>query len=100
MTGADRLSPSAERPSSVGRYRILAQLSYDEVGETFQGFDPLIERPVAIRVFHWPGLGPDDTQAMTLRFFEEMRRVGVLVHPNIVPLFDAGDCPSGLFMAN
>jgi serine/threonine protein kinase len=100
MTGEDHRAARAKRPSSIGRYRVLEQLASDDVGETFQGFDPLIERSVAIRVFHWPGLGPDDTQAMTLRFFEEMRRVGVLVHPNIVPLFDAGDCPSGLFMAS
>ncbi|MCC7010203.1 MAG: serine/threonine protein kinase [Acidobacteria bacterium] len=87
-------------PAFIGRYRIRARLAADAVGETFHGFDPLIERSVVIRVFHWPALNPDESQALTLRFFQEMQRIGVLMHPGIVPLFDAGDCSSGLFMAS
>jgi len=89
-----------EHPATIGRYRVITRLAADDVGEVFHAFDPLLERPVVVRVFHWPGLGPDETQAVTLRFFEQIQRVGLLVHPGIVPLFDAGDCPSGLFMAS
>jgi serine/threonine-protein kinase len=92
--GESGLSPT------VGRYRILARLEQDSIGEILKGFDPLLERPVVVKVFHVSLADAAAKQAMGALFYNEMQRTGMLVHPGIVPLFDAGECPAGLFMAH
>jgi serine/threonine-protein kinase len=87
-------------PPTVGRYRILTRLEQDSIGEILKGFDPLIERPVVVKVFHVALPDAQAKRAVADLFYHEMQRTGVLVHPGIVPLFDAGECPAGLFMAN
>jgi len=90
----------ARLPPTVGRYRILTRLAQDTVGEILKGFDPLIERPVVVKVFHVALPDSETTRGVADLFYHEMQHTGVLVHPGIVPLFDAGECPSGLFMAS
>ena len=87
-------------PVAIGRYRVIARLQRDAVGEVLRAFDPMIERPVVIKVFFWR---LDDLEArgeVAQRFYQEMQRIGVLVHPGIVPLFDVGESADGLFMAS
>lgn len=93
---ADRLP----LPVAIGRYRVMARLQHDEVGEVFRGFDPMIERPVVIKIFRWRVEDTDERRVIAQRFYQEMQRIGVLVHPGIVPLFDAGESADGLFMAS
>lgn len=90
----------APLPSSIGRYRIVARLQRDAVGEIFKGFDPMIERPVVIKIFRWRVDDPAERRAIAQRFYQEMQRIGVLVHAGIVPLFDAGESSDGLFTAS
>ena len=93
---------SADRaawPTGVGRYEIRSRLASDPLDEVYEAFDPLIERPVAVKVF--PLRTPDAAAAARVRdaFDREMPRVGILTHPGIVALYDAGSWPGGLFMA-
>ena len=97
---ADNPGGASGLPPTVGRYRILARLEQDSIGEILKGFDPLLERPVVVKVFHVSLADTAAKQAMGALFYNEMQRTGMLVHPGIVPLFDAGECPTGLFMAN
>jgi serine/threonine protein kinase len=87
-------------PSSVGRYRISAHLFGDAVGDVYKGFDPLIERPVVVRVFRLQPTDPAADAALKQNFYSEMQRAGVLMHYGIATLFDAGELPGALFMAN
>ena len=41
----------ARLPAQVGRYRISAELSSNQIEDVYLAFDPLIERPVAVQVF-------------------------------------------------
>ena len=87
-------------PASIGRYRVIARLQRDAVGDVLRGFDPMIERPVVIKVFAWRVDDLEARREIAQRFYQEMQRIGVLVHSGIVPLFDAGECADGLFMAS
>jgi serine/threonine-protein kinase len=94
------VSGSSELPTSIGRYRIRTRLAGDEIDEVYTGFDPMIERPVALRVFRLR-LPDNAAQArVTAIFYQEMQRIGVLIHPNIVTLYDAGEFPGALFIAS
>ena len=87
-------------PSTVGRYEIRSRLSSDPLHEVYLGFDPLIERPVAVKVFPLRGAMPEATAGVRETFGREMARAGILAHPSIVSLYDAGVWPGGLFIAN
>src|SRR5690349_14785943 len=94
--------PTADRsswPSGVGRYEIRNRLAADPLDEVYEGFDPLIERPVAIKIF--PLSSVDAAAAVRVReaFDREMPRAGILTHAGIIALYDGGSWPGGLFMA-
>jgi serine/threonine protein kinase len=94
--------PGAERlglPASVGRYEIRSRLASDPLDEVYEAFDPLIERPVAVKVFPLKLADPAAETPVREAFAREMPRAGILTHPGIVALFDAGSWPGGLFMA-
>lgn len=95
-SGADRTA----LPESVGRYEIRARLASDPLNSVYEAFDPVIERPVVVKLF--PLAAPDSSATAVVReaFTREMRRAGVLTHPGIVALYDAGPCAGGLFMAS
>jgi hypothetical protein len=86
-------------PSAVGRYRISGLLANHSVGEVYKGFDPLIERPVVVRVFRLERADPVVGGAVKQTFYAEMQRAGALMHYGIATLFDAGELPGLLFMA-
>jgi serine/threonine protein kinase len=99
----DMVESSADRgalPAGVGRYEIRSRLAADPLDEVYDAFDPLIERPVAVKVF--PLKTADAAAAARVRevFLREMSRAGSLTHPGIVALYDAGEWPGGLFMAS
>ena len=87
-------------PTAIGRYRILSHLASDAVDDVYEGFDPMIERPVVVKVFRLRLADPSAKTAVRQTFYREMQRAGMLMHPGIVTLFDAGEMPGGLFMAN
>jgi serine/threonine-protein kinase len=71
---------------SAARYRTVKELGAGGMGEVEQADDVDIGRPVAIK-----RLLPDAASAANLvRFVQEVRIVGNLEHPNVVPLHDVG----------
>jgi serine/threonine-protein kinase len=87
-------------PPAVGRYRLSRHLGSDAFSDVYEGFDPLLERPVIVRAFRRPALDPARDSAVQETFYREMQRVGTLMHHGIATLFDAGDAPGLLFMAS
>src|SRR5437773_2910004 len=57
---------------------------------------PRLAIPVALKILA-PELAEDD--AFRERFVRESRLVAALAHPNIIPIFDAGDADGLLFIA-
>ena len=89
--------PSEEIPSTIGRYKIQARVSSDAKDDVYAAFDPMIERPVAIKVFRVQVADAAAAASIKQTFYREMQRVGALIHPNIVTLYDAGELPGALF---
>src|SRR5213078_4889288 len=89
----------ADRPALVGRYRISDHLASSAIDDVYKGFDPLIERPVVVRVFRLRLADPAGENAIKRTFYDEMQTAGALVHHGIATLYDAGETPDGLFTA-
>jgi eukaryotic-like serine/threonine-protein kinase len=71
---------------NVGRYQVLDTLGTGAHSRVVRGFDPLIDRQVAIKLFS-PELARGDGRA---RFLREARVVGQISHPSIITLHDIG----------
>lgn len=89
------LIPVAEErtvPPRVGRYRIEGVLGAGAMAVVYAGFDPEIERQVAIKCLR-SAVAADP--GYRTRFLTEARAVGHLTHPHIVTLFDVGEMDDG-----
>jgi eukaryotic-like serine/threonine-protein kinase len=70
----------------VGRYQILETLGTGAHSRVVRGFDPMIDRAVAIKLLS-PELSRGEARA---KFLREARVVGKLSHPFIITLHDMG----------
>ena len=89
-----------ELPSHVGRYQISTHLSAGFIDDVYKGFDPLLERPVVVRVFPLELKDEAARSRVKETFYSQMQQAGMLTHHGIATLFDAGEWDSTLFMAN
>ncbi len=85
-------APSQQRaddmPATVGKYRVDSVIGRGAMGVVYKGFDPQIDRPVAIKTLRLELLEDLDRQTLLARFAAEARAAGRCVHPNIVTVFD------------
>jgi serine/threonine protein kinase len=75
---------------TVGRYEITGELGRGAMGVVYKALDPTIGRTVALKTMRLDVHGLD-AQEMVRRFQNEARAAGVLNHPNIVTIYDAGE---------
>jgi serine/threonine protein kinase len=76
-------------PDSIGKYKVNGVLGTGAMGTVYSGFDPAIDRPVAIKVIRSIASHPYmDEKSCLERFRIEARAAGNLRHPNIVTIFD------------
>ncbi len=75
----------------LGKYEIRGTLGRGAMGVVYDGWDPLIERRVAIKTVRLPN--EEDTEAGQglARFRREAQAAGRLQHPNIVAVYDYGE---------
>jgi serine/threonine-protein kinase len=75
----------------IGKYEVRGVLGRGAMGVVYDGWDPMIERRVAIKTARLPD--PDDVEAQEEmgRFRREAQAAGRLSHPNIVGVYDSGE---------
>ena len=85
----------------LGKYTIVSQLGQGAMGTVYKGFDPLIERYVAIKTIRKKFLeGQDiDVKQILARFKREAQAAGRLNHPNIVSVYEYGEDNNTVFIA-
>src|SRR5258708_6388721 len=83
--------------TKVGRYEILGELGRGGMGVVYRAKDPLIGRTVAVKTIRLSEEGTGMSHAQLVeRFQTEARAAGLLTHPNIVVIYDAGEA-DGLY---
>jgi eukaryotic-like serine/threonine-protein kinase len=83
----------------IGKYEIVGELGKGAMGVVYKGYDPQIQRHVALKVIRKDELDPADSAAVLERFKREAQAVGKLHHPNIVAIYDYGEDDEFAFIA-
>ncbi len=76
---------------TLGRYEITGELGRGAMGIVYKGTDPTIHRTVAIKTLRLTEFEQDEIPEIKERFFREAESAGLLNHPNIVSIYDAGE---------
>ena len=77
--------------TNLAKYQIIKQIGNGSMGTVYLGHDPFIDRPVAIKVARQGDLESEsDAQLFKQLFFNEAQAAGMLKHPNVTSIFDAG----------
>jgi serine/threonine protein kinase len=79
-------------PEKIGKYVIINKIGKGSTGMVYLSHDPYYRRDVAIKVYNTEE-DADAERARVARkmFFNEAHMVGMLQHPNIMPIYDAGE---------
>ena len=81
----------ASIPEKLGKYEILEEIGRGSMGVVYKAYDPYIDRRVAIKVALADALKDKELEARFKKmFFNEAHTAGMLRHPNILDIFDAG----------
>ena len=86
-------------PERLGKYEIRGVLGKGAMGVVYKGFDPHIERHVAIKTIRKDLVDPDLAAQYMARFRNEAKAAGRLHHPNIVGVYEYGEDDDVAFIA-
>ena len=76
----------------AGRYEIVGELGRGAMGIVYKASDPVIGRTVAVKTIRLSEAGTGLSRPELLKRFQtEARAAGLLTHPNIVVVYDAGE---------
>jgi serine/threonine protein kinase len=78
----------------IGRFDVRGELGRGAQSIVYLGFDPQLQREIAIKTLHFAK--PDPLQNQML--LDEARTVSKMRHPNIVPIFEAGELDGDPFL--
>lgn len=90
-------NPAMIPKGRIGRFVYESEIGHGSVGIVYLFRDPLIGRPVAIKVLN-PQLSNNQRQLFEKHFIQEARAAGRLNHPNIVTVYDADKTEDLLFI--
>lgn len=71
----------------IGRFEVRGELGRGSQSVVHLGFDPQLQREIAIKTLHFNNPNPAQNKAL----LDEARSVSQMRHPNIVPIFEAGE---------
>ncbi len=85
-----------ERGALVGRYVIVGTVGEGGMGVVYAGYDPELDRKVALKVLRPERAASASARARMLR---EAQAIARLSHPNVVAVHDAGTFGEQVFLA-
>ncbi len=80
----------------IAGYRLEERIGQGGMAVVYRAHDERLDRRVALKLLA-PGLAADT--AFRTRFIRESRAAAAVDHPNIIPVYDAGDAGGFLFIA-
>ncbi|MFT5435067.1 MAG: serine/threonine protein kinase, partial [Myxococcota bacterium] len=76
--------------AELGRYQKVGLLGQGGMGQVFLGFDPVLERYVAVKQISRHVLMHPDNATLLAYFEREAKVVASLQHPNIIQIYEYG----------
>jgi len=96
LSKAAPLTENRVLPESFGPYRIVSQLGEGGMATVYRAEHTTLGRVVALKVLKHDFVGkPGFTQL----FLREAKLAATVEHPNVVPIYDAGEMNGRLYMA-
>src|SRR5260370_34982922 len=89
------MSPNFPAGARLGRYEIKSQLGAGGMGEVYRAQDTRLDRKVALKLL--PAEFTRDAERVR-RFTQEAKAASALNHPNIISVYDIGECETGRFI--
>lgn len=78
-------------PEQLGKYLLQEEIGRGTCGVVYKAYDPFVARDVAIKLaLSKTALDPTESIQQNREFFAEAHAAGMLHHPHIVSVFDAG----------
>ena len=77
--------------TKLGKFEIRRELGKGAMGVVYEGYDPMIDRTVAIKTIRAENLQGEDAQEQLARFRREAQAAGKLTHPNVVSIYRVGE---------
>lgn len=89
---ARKIQPLVDVPATIGKYQIINEVGRGSTGIVYLSHDPHYNRDVAIKLYNADSGGDDERARMARKMFlSEAHMVGLLQHPSILPIYDAGE---------
>jgi serine/threonine-protein kinase len=85
--------------TKLGKFQVRRELGKGAMGIVYEGYDPMIERIVAIKTIRPEQLEGEDAAEQLARFRREAQAAGRLTHPNIVAVYDFGEDAGTTYIA-
>lgn len=90
-------------PERIGKYSVSEVLGQGAMGVVYKGFDPHIQRQVAIKTIHKTLLVDPVANAqqdsIAARFRNEAQAVGRIAHPGVVAIYEFGEDENTAYIA-
>ena len=80
-----------DMPQKIGKYEIRASLGEGGTGVVYEGFDPDIQRRVAIKSLHPHLMSGKVGEELLTRFKREAVSAARCIHPNVVSILEYGE---------
>jgi predicted Ser/Thr protein kinase len=80
---------------TIGKYQVLERIGRGGMGTIYKAYDPILDRPVALKVISREIEVTDELRA---RFFREAQACARLSHPNVVTVYDMGEVDGRLYI--
>lgn len=78
-------------PEQLGKYLLQDEIGRGTCGVVYKAYDPFVARDVAIKLaLNDTAVDPTESMQQNREFFAEAHAAGMLHHPHIVSVFDAG----------
>jgi serine/threonine-protein kinase len=81
----------------LGRYQVLERIGSGGMGSVYRGWDPRLQRKVALKTIQIEAEGASDVSASKL--LAEAVAAAQINHPNVVGIFDAEERAGGAYVA-
>ncbi len=78
-------------PERIGKYAIVREVGVGSTGSVYLSHDPYYNRDVAIKVYRGDHADADNARTARKMFLSEAQMVGMLQHPQLMPIYDAGE---------
>jgi serine/threonine-protein kinase len=84
-----------EHLGNLGKYQILGIIGRGGMGTVYRAFDPVLSRPVALKVVSSEG---DLSAEQKARLLREGKACAQLTHPNVISIHDLGEDGGRIFI--